>query len=106
MLLTSSALQSNNDPTINLDLPDLCLTKSWLISHLCTSLTQPLDNDECAQTLRHLAGISEGDNAPSTDAVACLAFLYLLVNIYGDKLKYGVEHCLAFRYFQYDILYC
>ena len=91
MLLTPSSPGANNDHTITLDLPDLCLTKSWLISDLWCSLNKPLDHDECTQTLRRFAGISEEDKTPTTDAVACLAFLYLLINIYGDKLKYGIH---------------
>ncbi len=65
-------------PTISLDLPDLGLKRSWSLSEL---MVVPPE-----ERLRELAGVGD---TPDTGAVACLAFLYLLTHICGDKLRYA-----------------
>ncbi len=72
-------LKTSPSSVVTLDLPDLGLKRSWSLSELTTTPTE--------MGLRGLAGIGEGVT-PGTDAVACLAFLYLLTHICGDKLKY------------------
>lgn len=74
-------------PRITLSLPDLGLNRSWLVSELGGNLNQSLTANEHIQALRQLVGISDEENTPSTGSIACLAFLYLLSGIYGDKLK-------------------
>lgn len=44
------------------------------------------ENDQQLHILRRLSGI-DGDEAPSVLSMAKLVFLYLLVNIYKEKLK-------------------
>ena len=46
--------------------------------------------------LKDLAGIERGDETPSTAAVASLAFLFLLVNIYESHLKYVYAYVASF----------
>ena len=76
------------DGQIILNLPDL-VKRSWKVSDLTQKL-RTAGNDDKVQLnlLKDLAGIERGDEMPSTAAVASLAFLFLLVNIYESHLEY------------------
>ena len=66
---------------MTLDLPTLSVSKCWPLSELALPTA-----GEGEERLRELAGVKEG--VSSTDSMACLAFLYLLTHICGDKLRY------------------
>lgn len=87
------ALQPAKDRRVTLHLPDfvqdLVLKKTWSIADLEAAIPSGKmgrNQEEQLQSLRALSGI-EGDETPSILSMAQLVFLYLLLNIYDEKIQ-------------------
>ena len=80
-------LTHRHDGKIVLHLPEFIpntdMEEDWELVDLGSSTGE---NDQQFQILRRLSGI-DGDETPSILSMAKLVFLYLLVNIYKEKLK-------------------
>lgn len=72
--------------------PETDLKEEWPVAELESGTVQGVgEGGSCThehqlQTLRRLSGV-DGDEAPSILSMAKLVFLYLLVNIYKEKIK-------------------
>ncbi len=75
-----------NDGSIVLELRDIQLQRTWTIEELwarCLTQTGEVSMDG----LKQLAGVRSDKETPSVQSLATLAFLYLLMHIYQDKLR-------------------
>lgn len=66
--------------------PEIDLKEEWLVTELESGTLQGGGSEHQLQTLRKLAGI-DGDETSSILSMAKLVFLYLLVNIYKERIK-------------------
>ena len=86
-------LSSSQDGTINLNVPDLELKRTWRVAEVALKLRAVADISDNGSTekqldlLKDLSGIGREEEAPSTPAVATLVFLFLLVNVYGAQFE-------------------
>lgn len=87
-------LTHTQDGKIKLHLPEFVpetdLKEEWSIAELeAVAIEQgggSCNHEKQLQTLRRLSGV-DGDEVPSILSMAKLVFLYLLINVYKEKIK-------------------